>query len=306
MQRRRFVRTIATGGASVFAIGNVGAGSPDEDAGANASERAGDGDGSVPVEPIPGYVSTRGHFWVGSGNDFLADGRDETGYEIEGTIPGYSGVSPDELVVVVHGFTHTETTANTVFGRAAAGLDAAGYDGQVVGFSWDADGPSYQWWPIDDVATRNGPKLGLFLLDYANMAPDTTVRVVGHSLGTRVVLEAMQALHDWGFEGTIDSVTLLGAAVSDRSIAIGESWLDVPYGPALDAQVDRVDNFWKSTDEVLNSYFEWAEWDAALGSHGTAGSPPGDYADQRVDHVDGHTTYYEHDAGCTEAVVDEW
>jgi pimeloyl-ACP methyl ester carboxylesterase len=295
MRRRQFCLAIAAGGASISTLGSAGATSSGAEAAENPREK-----------PVAGYVSTRGHFDVRCGTDFLASEHTETDYELERTIPGWNGDAPDELVVMVHGFKNDEASSVETFRQAAAAFEANGYDGPVVGFSWDADGTTYQWWPIDDVATRNGPKLALFLLDYATLSPDTTVHLVGHSLGARVVLEAMQALHDWDFEATIDTVDLLGAAVSDRSIVIGESWLADPYGPALEARAGDVNNYWQADDEVLDSYYQWAEWEAALGSHGVAGTPPENYADHRVDYVDEHLSYYYADGGCVGAVTEKW
>ncbi|MFT4956895.1 MAG: hypothetical protein ACI9PP_000079 [Halobacteriales archaeon] len=142
MNRRQFCQGVAAIGASAFAIGAVGA--------------------SESSEPVPGWVSTRGHFDVEWAHDSLTDGHSETGYDIEGTIPGYEGASPDELAIMVHGWDHDKQWAREDFHDTAVNLGKAGYEGELVGFSWDSKGEQYDWWAVNDIAERNGPELANF------------------------------------------------------------------------------------------------------------------------------------------------
>lgn len=286
MYRRRFCQSVAAGVAGVAAVGA-------------ASARSNGGE-------VPGVVSTRGHFDVAWGDEYLREEYDRTEYAVEGTVPGYEGDAPEELVVMLHGYGKDRSGAMEIVEGASEGFHSAGYDGPVVGYSWDSDFPQLQWWDTVDIASRNGPKLAGFCHDYRGRNPDTTLRVVGHSLGAEVVLNAVAALDEADADGVLDSVTLLGAAVDDEAASLWAGPFEDEYGHELQRRVGRVDNFYKTDDETLTGLYEFAEWDSALGSSGIEGEAPDNYGDHDVSYVDGHETYFEDEAGCASAVVDTW
>ncbi len=247
-------------------------------------------------------ATTRGHFdihwWYG---DQLTDGHTATDYDTVGSIPGLDGTSPDEVVIASHGWRVAPADAPDHFATVEASLSRNGYDHPVVGFSWDADSSTDDWWPATDIAERNGPKLAHFTADYAAANPDTTIRYTGHSLGARVVLEAIKALNTWGLRDVVDSATLLGGAADNDSVAVeGE------YGDDIGAAVGQFDNFWKSDDDVLNWAYSTGEFDSAVGEEGAEGVPPANYADHNVDFVPDHFSYHEPGDGCMLQVVAQW
>jgi pimeloyl-ACP methyl ester carboxylesterase len=286
MHRRQFCRTVAAGTVGLAAVGS-----------ASASEsEAG----------VPGVVSTRGHFDVAWYGDYLVDGYTETGYDVEGTVPGYESESPEELVVMLHGYGQSVADGREIIDSAATGFASAGYDGPTVGYSWDSDFSQLNWWDTVDIAGRNGPKLAQFCRDYRGRNPETTLRVVGHSLGAEIVCNAVATLDEADADGVIDSVTLLGAAVDDEALSLDAGLLEDEYGPEIERRVDRCDNFYKTDDETLTGQYEFAEWDDALGAAGLEGEAPANFTDHQVDYVAGHERYFEDADGCASAVVDTW
>lgn len=246
-------------------------------------------------------VSTRGHFdihwWYG---DYLTDGHTGTDYDTEGSIPGLDGPAGDELFVVAHGWRNDASDARSMFSTTADGLAENGYEQPVVGFTYDADTDYLEWWSATDIAERNGAKLANFLTDYAGANPGVDVRLLGHSLGARVVLSTVQELAEGGAD-PVASVTLLGGAANDDSVA-----LDGQYGADIRDATGQTDNFWKSDDGILENIYSLAEADSAVGQTGAEGETPANYEDHNVDFVPDHGSYYEPGEGCMEGVVAEF
>lgn len=224
-------------------------------------------------EEVP-HVSTRGHFlqadpWYRPArrDPSLVKGQTGISYELRGPIPGTGGLPcAEELVVIVHGYDNSPDTALSNFCKARASLRQNGYAGAVIGYSWDSDTRTGAF-GFDDAkanAVRNGPKLARFLLDLKSRCPDTIVRIVAHSMGSRVTLEAIldlasrQPAPGW----RIDSVHLLGAAVDNEEVQT-----DARYGAAIEAAVGNLYNYYNREDDILSNLYMSQEADQALGEN---------------------------------------
>lgn len=125
------------------------------------------------------------------------------------------------------------------------------------------------------------------------------VRVMGHSLGTRVVLEALSWLADQGYTDLVTSAVLIGGAVDDGSVAS-----DGRYHDGAETAAQAVDNYHNREDGVLEYLYDTYERDAALGRVGVDGTPPSGYTDHDVtDSVADHCAYYKQDIGCVPEIV---
>ncbi|WP_440990135.1 DUF726 domain-containing protein [Haloarchaeobius baliensis] len=247
-------------------------------------------------------VTTRGHYditWYGS--VYLTDGHTEWDYDTAGDIPGLDSAAPDELLVHVHGWMNEPDSAIEGFQTAETAYRNNGYDGAVIGFSWDSDSSVFGWWDSTEIAEENGKKLANFVNQYRTANPDTTIRLVCHSLGARVTLRCIEVLNANGITDAVQSVSLLGGAADNDAVSTGGR-----YGPDLAGAVGQVDNYWKSDDDVLNWAYTTAEWDSAVGEEGCEGTQPGNYQDHNVDYVPDHYSYYEPGEGCIGEVVPEW
>jgi len=119
--------------------------------------------------------------------------------------------------------------AREVFDRLKESLENICYTFPLVGFSWDADTDVTPngWQTAKIIANENGAKLAKFLLDIKNscntLNKDVNLRLIGHSLGARVILSTLDNLNnnnEWNNKNfTIKSVNLLGAAIDNNEIS---------------------------------------------------------------------------------------
>lgn len=260
--------------------------------------------GSIPV------VTTRGHFDVSWQWDFwnggfydeeLVDGHTKYDYDVSGEIP--RGV--DELVVVVHGWSNDPSGAAEMFETTREGLRSGGYEGPVVGFSYDAEVDFRRiwqvgkWWAHYRVAKRNGLKLASFLRNYATSNRGTTIRLVGHSLGAQPMVNALRALDvtDTG----VATVSNLGGAVEEDAVSTAGQ-----YGGYIERNCGAFHNYHKGDDLVLDTAYEIAEADAAAGEEGCDGPEPANYTDHDVSDTVGSHFEYNEPSGCMNQVVEDW
>lgn len=249
-----------------------------------------------------GSVSVRGHFDV---TPFLqtrvADDHTEYGYDVTGPLAGFQdGPSPESVLVIPNAWWVLPEWFRGRIDTYRQNLELAGYDSPIIPFEWEsADNPAL-WRVTAEKARLAGKKLGAFLAEYRNRNPQTRIRLLGHSLAAEVVLAAIGSLADRGWEGQIQSLSLLGASVDHTAPA-----MDGKYGEALAEYAGRVDNFHKTDDTALAVY-PAAAFDAALGREGIDGQAPENYTDHRVDYVTEHDAYWSYEDGCMDAVVGQW
>lgn len=282
MNRRTYCKMMAAG-----AVGSVTLGG---EAAATASS-------SVPL------VSTRGHFDISWGEEHLTDGNTETNYETNGKIPGLdTDSSPDELVLFIHGYNAPPEKAITFVEETTAALRANGYDQPVAGFTWDSEAGSFlEWWPITDIAERNGKKLANFITDFKQQNPDTDLRLVPFSLGARTALEACVALEEQDATDLITTMSILGGATDDESIDVGTD-----YAHGVEAATVQTDNFFNEDDPLLTKEYVIAEFSQAVGAVGAEGDTVQNYTDHDVTYVEGHEEYFVKDVGAIPDVLATW
>jgi esterase/lipase superfamily enzyme len=88
-----------------------------------------------------------------------------------------------------------------------------------LGFGYADSAPG--WGIAEIIAKKNGPKLAHFIFDLKDNCPNTDIRLIAHSLGARLVLSALNSLHnenqEWNNKNfKVASVHLMGAAVDDE------------------------------------------------------------------------------------------
>lgn len=283
VSRRTFLKTAAAGAAATSAVGTASA-TPTHD-------------------PYSGVVSTRNHFditWYG--DVYLTDGHDRTDYDLIQTIPGMTDdASPEELIVFIHGWKHTAIDARTKFRQVTTALRGAGVTAPVVGYSWDSDGETLQWWDQVEIADRNADKFGTFVRDYHDASPGTNIRVIAHSLGAKTIAECLEFFMDRGYGANVTSVDLLGGAIDNDSVSTGGQ-----YGHAIGGHCDHFRNYYKTDDQTLLYQYRAAMWDAAVGQTGIEGTAPANYDESDVSYVTAHDDYPKPDTGCIPEVVSNW
>lgn len=215
------------------------------------------------VFPIP-FATTRGHVQ----NGMLQPGHTAFSYEVVGDMPGMNGAKPArDIMIVVHGLNNDETKAVNRFGLARESLQHDGYSGMVVGFSWDG---STNWDPFGATGYReakhnafaNGPKLARFVEDLHKANPGAAIRLLGYSMGARLVAESILALDKLNVPFKVTSVHLVGAAIDDEQLQTNEM-----YGKAIERHAGEFYNYFSPEDSKLGKYYPPMEADRAVGRH---------------------------------------
>jgi pimeloyl-ACP methyl ester carboxylesterase len=202
------------------------------------------------------------------------------------------------MTIFVHGWDNDEAGAHNKAKHVESELSDAGYSDKVVEYTWDSDTGVWNWddtgWNEGkEIANGNAYALADACKDIKDSCPDMNLRLVGHSLGCRVVLRALDLLHGdywgWGQYGyQIKSTHLLGAAVPWW-------WPDKDYyGDAIWGQTTACINYHAADDDVLSWYYDSYEGHDALGEHGAKGRGPCNYHDYDADsQVHGHGEYFD-------------
>ena len=206
------------------------------------------------------------------------------------------------LGFLVNGKSLGSENATEIFDRARLSLNNTGYDVTLIGFNWDSDIKNDKAWEVTkDVAKSNGLKLAQFILDFKKDCPQTDVRLIAHSLGSRIVLSSLDALNEnqeWNNNKnfTIASVHLLGAAVDNEEVSKDpwdivkdatndESYKNInifameepitlkgvktAFGEAIEDEVRNFSNLYSSKDDSLEWFYPMMEGnDTALGQTG--------------------------------------
>jgi hypothetical protein len=231
------------------------------------------------------------------------DGVSTTEYSVVGELPGYnSGGTPEELVVYVHGWRQSKDDVAFRFPKQIAAMKQAGIDGTFANFSWQSNQGRYNWWAAADASLDNGPMLASFLREFKRRSPETTVHVLGFSLGARTLPDAMITLDEWNWGDSIDTLTFLGAAVPEEDVS-----MEGRAGTAIERQADEVFNFVKQDDQTVKYGFGFAETARGLGTYGIGGTKPDNYTE--IDITDESTTHndlWKGKTGVMERIAAAW
>ena len=170
---------------------------------------------------------------------------------------------PRELTIYIHGIWATPEEAEEQTERVYLSLQDINYEIPVIGFSWSSDTEVSEigWILAKIIANKNGPLLAKFINGYKEICPNDEIKLVAHSLGSRVTLSALQFLYDTDKYRIIDSVHLLGAAVDDEQISLNpQDCVDnVPRlacsGEAINATTRVFFNLYNKQDNMLTPFF---------------------------------------------------
>ncbi len=210
----------------------------------------------------------------------------EVGDSIWGTGSTPSFPVEDELFVFVHGW-FGDTTVESQAADVATSLEDAGYEADAyTAIEWDATTINF---PAAESETEDVGETVAEMAEAFYDAGGGNVRLVGHSLGGRVVLETVNHL---GADYSIETVAPLGAAADGDTVCGGGisqgEWYD---GIANNA--DEVRNYHSENDSTVGSAYGGI-FGAALGTDGSG--CPNDTADNYTDvdvtdSVGGHLEY---------------
>ena len=226
-------------------------------------------------------ISTRGYYDLYNGNTlknnsyFTYPKKDFKGL-----------VDSKEFTVMIHGLRNDNAGAVAKVVIAKNRLRKLGYSHPVIGYSYDSNIKGAHLMKHakralatgQKIAKKNGRNLGRFIKDFKTENPKTKIRLMGHSLGSQVILSTLEYLSKKKEnKGIVESVYFFGASITE----------DVPsskkYGKILQTTVStKIINYYAPKDEVLN----WANNEkyvkGPLGLNGSTGRPVTKYHQKLV------------------------
>jgi len=230
--------------------------------------------------PIP-RISTRGYYDLTNGKTIK-----KNPYYFYPQKDFEKIIDSKELTIMIHGLRNDKAGAVEKAVIAKNTLRKLGYLHPVIGYSYDSNTIGAHLMAFAQhalsvgqiIAKKNGRNLATFIEDFKSISPKTKIRLLGHSLGSQVILSAVERLSKKEQNtGIIEGAYFFGASIT----------ADVPssekYGPLLHSVINRkIVNYYSPTDEVLF----WADKanfvSGPLGLHGVSGKPISKYYQKRV------------------------
>lgn len=126
----------------------------------------------------------------------------------------------DEFVIVVHGMRNKSSGAASKVAIAADRLTRLNYTHKTIGFSYDSNvinghlrNNLEALRVARTIATMNGFHLARFIQDIKKTNAGVKIRVMGHSLGSEVVIHAVQNLFGFEEADAIEAAYLFAASI---------------------------------------------------------------------------------------------
>lgn len=232
------------------------------------------------MKPVP-RISTRGYYDLSSGVTL----KNNSYY----TYPKNDFkklINSQEITIMIHGLRNDSVGAVAKVVLAQKQLHKLGYIHPVIGFSYDSNTTGAHLIKHakralavgQKIAVKNGKNLGKFIEDFKTTSPKTKIRLMGHSLGSQVILSTLEYLAKKKQNaGIVEGVYFFGASITE----------DVPsskkYGKIFQNMIkSKIVNYYAPKDEVLL----WANNEkyvkGPLGLNGTIGKPVKKYRQKLV------------------------
>lgn len=156
---------------------------------------------------------------------------------------------------MIHGLRNDKASAIQKFMMTKKRLKQLGYIHPVIGYSYDSNtkGAHLKKSALkalrigQKIAKENGLNLSKFIIDFKKKNPNTKIRLIGHSLGTEVILNTIKKLASSSKnKGIVESVYFFGSSISGDIIKTKK------YLIILQKIVrKRITNYYSPVDEVL-------------------------------------------------------
>lgn len=195
-------------------------------------------------------------------------------------------INSQEITIMIHGLRNDNAGAITKVILAQKQLRKLGYVYPVIGYSYDSNiiGAhliKHAKNALDvgqKIAIKNGKNLGKFIEDFKTNNPKTKIRLMGHSLGSQVILSTVEYLAKKKQNvGIIEGAYFFGASITS----------DVPsskkYGKILQSIIhSKIVNHYAPKDEVLLWANKEKYVNGPLGLNGATGKPIRKYRQKLV------------------------
>lgn len=230
------------------------------------------------TRPIP-RISTRGYYDLSNGTTLK-----KNPYYLYPKKDFQKIIDSKELTIMIHGLQNDNAGAVAKAVIARNKLRRLGYEHPVIGYSYDSNTTGahllvYAKHALSVgqmIAKKNGRNLATFVKDFKSISPKTKIRLIGHSLGSQVILSTVERLAT-NHSNIIESAHFFGASITS----------DVPsskkYGTLLEKVIrGKIVNYFSPTDDVLF----WADKvnfvSGPLGLNGATGKTITKYHQKKV------------------------
>ena len=190
-----------------------------------------------------------------------------------------------EIVIMIHGLRNDKRGALAKFLIAQRRLHHLKYHWPVIGYSYDSNtiGAHIQKQAVhalrigEKIAKKNGYNLAKFILDLKKRNPSIKIRLLGHSLGSLVILSTIIKLNSKNTRSIIESVHFFGASIPSDSFCYNK------FGKIAQKIVHtKIVNYYAPTDEVLKIADEWNVVKQPLGLNGAYGKTIKKFVQKKV------------------------
>ena len=180
-----------------------------------------------------------------------------------------------EITIMIHGLRNDKKAAVSKFMIAKRRLQQLGYKHPIVGFSYDSNtkGAYLKKHELkalrigELIARKNGRNLSQFIVDFKKQNPQIKIRLIGHSLGSSVIISTVQNLaQEKKNKNIVESIHFFGASIPNDSINPKK------FGKKLQKIVkSKIINYFSPWDEVLQYANDKYKIINPLGLYGSTG-----------------------------------
>lgn len=210
-------------------------------------------------------ISAREGFWS---DDALANKDAIRAVDLVGDKPSkiieedkfFEGIKGKRILIIIHGYNNGKEDVHSAYALIEKNVKKhvkgdGSYD-EVIGYIWPGGETAINYYSAKSRANKLGRRVGLlFQRMFDN---DVTVDVMGHSMGSRVILKAL----DTRAEKVVQNVFLLASAVDNECLEKTEK-----FYPAT-KRCSNAFVFHTKHDTTLSIFYRGAELDNALGLTG--------------------------------------
>ena len=185
-------------------------------------------------------------------------------------------IGKKELTIMIHGLRNDNAGAIAKTIIAKTKFKKLGYSFPVIGYSYDSNTKGAHLRKFAKraintgqiIAKKNGRNLSLFIQDFKEMSPQTKIRLVGHSLGSNVILSTVDNLSKKiDNKNIIEAVYFFGASIPSDTLCLKK------HGKLFNMIVSKkIMNYYSPSDEVLSWGSKEKLVDPPLGLNGAIGN----------------------------------
>lgn len=196
----------------------------------------------------------------------------------------FDTLASKEIVVMIHGLRNDSSSAVKKFEIAKNRLRKIGYKYPVVGFSYDSNTRGAHLKKTElralragqKIAQKNGKNLGRFITDLKKFCPQIRIRLIGHSLGSQVILSTIDFLSkNPSNKNMIETAHLFGASITFHDLKKNKKKVNMVINK-------KIINYYAPSDEVLQYAHDTNSVKNPLGLCGSMGGKISKYSEKKV------------------------